>query len=60
MFVKNPVYCFDSRPCFARDKKRLCYVLTDAYEKDGDCPFCKPRRESDTKTSEQSRKIFGL
>lgn len=41
--------CIDSRLCFARKENGECSCLTlktkaDVYD-DGQCPFCKPRRE---------------
>lgn len=40
--------CVDSRPCFAameyRGQKR-CRLLTETYEKDGQCPFCKEHQK---------------
>ena len=42
---KNPT-CHDSRECFAampcQGGFRKCRILTNSYEEDGDCPFCKP------------------
>lgn len=41
--------CIDSRPCFAisyrRGGFRVCRILTESYEKDGSCPFCKAEQE---------------
>lgn len=38
--------CNDTRECFARHRLNpdLCGILQTTYEKDGDCPFCKPKR----------------
>lgn len=50
----NRPYCPDSRPCFARIFKEgsdigKCTVLQSVngkfYKEDGECPFCKPKRE---------------
>ena len=37
--------CIDTRPCFARLKKRMCHALSETYEHDGECPFCKEYRD---------------
>lgn len=36
--------CHDTRPCYARLNGK-CMVLRETYEKDGQCPFQKERRE---------------
>lgn len=35
--------CRDKRECFARENGK-CTLLTEA-RKDGQCPFCKPKKE---------------
>ena len=40
----KPDTCIDSRPCYARLNGK-CMVLRETYEKDGQCPFQKERRE---------------
>ena len=40
------IECPDTRECFASvtyRERRYCKALTDPYEKDGQCPFCKAR-----------------
>ena len=47
--------CRDSRPCFAKEKSlqrnyhgdydNMCNVLTRSTYPDGECPFCKPKRD---------------
>lgn len=47
--------CRDSRPCFAKALfpsttfktgfMAKCRLLKTSYRDDGECPFCKPRRE---------------
>lgn len=37
--------CVDSRRCFAKGPYGGCSLLISAYEHDGECPFCKPRRD---------------
>lgn len=41
--------CCDSRECFAigyiHGGFRVCNVLIETYKEDGQCPFCKKRRE---------------
>ena len=34
--------CIDTRKCFARGPKDSCKALSETYEEDGACPFCKP------------------
>ncbi len=36
--------CRDSRKCFARNGI-TCNILYTTYDEDGECPFCKRRRE---------------
>ena len=40
--------CNDSRKCFGKRTEYAglckCTVLSETYERDGDCPFCKPHR----------------
>lgn len=36
--------CNDTRSCWARNGDR-CTILNHAYEADGACPFCKPKKE---------------
>lgn len=36
--------CQDTRLCFARGDFGGCYILTDPYKHDRECPFCKPNR----------------
>lgn len=44
--------CVDTRPCYGRTDKNKCKLLslpstartTQLYKKDGDCPFCKEKR----------------
>lgn len=47
--------CVDTRPCYGRNEAGKCKLLTlqygnfsnvPLYEKDGDCPFCKPSRHA--------------
>lgn len=38
---KEEFTCRDSRDCCLKNDKGLCTALTEVYEKDGDCPFCK-------------------
>ena len=44
----NPMCC-DTRECFAtvcvHGGFRTCRVLSETYEKDGQCAFCKKNRE---------------
>lgn len=40
----NTDICHDSRPCYAKLNGR-CMVLRETYQRDGDCPFQKERRE---------------
>jgi len=40
---KLPV-CHDTRECFGRENGRCC-ILSESYEKDGACKFCKPDGE---------------
>lgn len=41
--------CHDSRECFAmrfvHGGFRVCDTLIETYKQDGECPFCKKRRE---------------
>lgn len=40
----NSPYCYDTRHCFAANyvrNNRVCRILIDTYQHDGDCPFCK-------------------
>ena len=41
--------CHDSRECFAisyiHGGFRVCNVLIETYKENGECPFCKKRRE---------------
>ena len=39
--------CVDSRPCFGKSTYHpgKCTVLVQGYDHDGECPFCKPKRE---------------
>ena len=41
--------CNDTRQCFAsgiiHGGFRVCKILTQTYTQDGQCPFCKKRRE---------------
>ncbi len=43
-FIQSPI-CNDGRPCFAaqygRDGRRRCKILTETFEKNGMCSFCK-------------------
>ena len=43
-FIQSPI-CNDGRPCFAaqygRDGRRKCKILTETFEKNGMCRFCK-------------------
>lgn len=38
------VLCKDSRACCFRDENKACTLLTESYERDGDCPFCKAKK----------------
>lgn len=40
----NRKRCRDKRPCFGR-RGEYCQCLIKTYDRDGDCPFCKPERE---------------
>ena len=41
--------CCDNRECFVigyvHGGFRVCQILTETYEQDGKCPFCKKRKE---------------
>ena len=37
--------CNDSRPCFAKSGRGTCGILSETYEDDGQCPFCKEKIE---------------
>lgn len=41
--------CHDSRECFAmrfvHGGFRVCDALTETYKENGECPFCKKRKE---------------
>ena len=41
--------CNDTRQCFAsgviHGGFRVCRILTQTYTQDGQCPFCKKRKE---------------
>lgn len=43
-FETNPI-CHDNRKCFGqlyrRDGFMECRVLSETYQNDGECPFCK-------------------
>ena len=43
-FIQSPI-CHDMRPCFGavygRDGYRRCKILTETFEKNGMCSFCK-------------------
>lgn len=39
--------CNDSRKCFARRRNSVCTILTETYQHDGECPFCKAKRSED-------------
>ena len=45
MSVYGNTLCTDSRRCFARGPSGGCSLLTEVYCRDGECPFCKPRRD---------------
>lgn len=62
---KEADICHDSRPCFARGSRLnpssiKCAALMSTYEKDGECPFCKPKM-TETKGKEYpiNRRLFG-
>lgn len=42
--------CHDSRPCFAKRESMggviRCRILSEVYKADGECKFCKPKRET--------------
>lgn len=44
MYESEHVYC-DTRKCFAKGPNCGCSLLTSVYKHDGECPFCKPRRD---------------
>ena len=51
-YVNNPV-CEDTRECFGamiHSGMRFCRILSDSYKADGECPFCKPKRDEPQKT----------
>ena len=41
--------CHDTRNCFAKEyRKEVCFcniLVAPGYEKDSECPFCKPNKE---------------
>lgn len=41
--------CYDSRECFAMGYVhggfRVCNILIETYRENGQCPFCKKRKE---------------
>ena len=37
--------CIDKRKCFAKSRTGGCGILSRTYKKNGECPFCKPKRE---------------
>ena len=47
-YTESPI-CNDTRPCFGAQMSpggfRRCLVLSSAYEKDGQCPYCKEAAE---------------
>lgn len=45
MSVYGNTLCTDSRRCFARGPSGGCSLLIETYRRDGQCPFCKPRRD---------------
>ena len=43
----EPVPCIDRRPCLHRGKDGICSILTEPYNEDGACGFCRePDRAS--------------
>ena len=39
----EPVPCIDRRPCHHRGKDGICSILTEPYNEDGACGFCREK-----------------